>query len=59
MFESPNTVLGNLVTSLPNLTGLDISGTNLPGDGTFDNYRDSDKVAFCYLLWKIIALQSF
>lgn len=43
MFESPNTVLGNLVTSLPNLTGLDISGTNLPGDGTFDNYRDTDK----------------
>lgn len=42
MFESPDTVLADLVSSLPNLTGLDISGTNLAGDGTFDEYRDCD-----------------
>lgn len=42
MFESPDSVLADLVSSLPNLTGLDISGTNLPGDGTFDEYRDAD-----------------
>ncbi|MPC27462.1 protein zer-1 homolog [Portunus trituberculatus] len=42
MFECPDTTLANLVSSLPNLTSLDISGTNLSGDGTFDEYRDSD-----------------
>ncbi|XP_071548174.1 protein zer-1 homolog isoform X2 [Panulirus ornatus] len=43
VFESPDTVLANLVSNLPNLTSLDISGTNLSGDGTFDEYRDSDE----------------
>ncbi|XP_050688966.1 protein zer-1 homolog [Eriocheir sinensis] len=42
MFECPNTTLANLVMSLPNLISLDISGTNLSGDGTFDEYRESD-----------------
>lgn len=44
MFECPDTTLANLVQSLPNLTSLDISGTNLSGDGTFDEYRESDTV---------------
>ena len=44
MFECPDTTLANMVSSLPNLTNLDISGTNLSGDGTFDEYRDSDEV---------------
>lgn len=44
MFECPDTTLANLVMNLPNLTSLDISGTNLSGDGTFDEYRDSDTV---------------
>ncbi|KAK7074095.1 Protein zer-1 [Halocaridina rubra] len=42
MFMTPDTVLAELVSSLPNLTGLDISGTNLAGDGTFVEYRDTD-----------------
>lgn len=44
MFESPNTTLTSLVMSLPNLISLDISGTNLSGDGTFDEYQESDTV---------------
>lgn len=44
MFECPDTTLANLVLSLPKLTSLDISGTNLSGDGTFDEYRKSDTV---------------
>nr|XP_045589985.1 protein zer-1 homolog [Procambarus clarkii] len=43
MFESPDSVLAKLVLSLPNLTSLDISGTNLSGDGTFDEYRDAEE----------------
>ncbi|XP_076034318.1 protein zer-1 homolog [Oratosquilla oratoria] len=39
-FENPNAVLTRIVTSLPLLTGLDISGTNLPGDGTFQREPD-------------------
>lgn len=49
MFECPDTTLANLVSSLPNLTSLDISGTNLSGDGTFDEYRDSDDVNLHFL----------
>lgn len=45
VFESPDATLANLVSSLPNLTSLDISGTNLSGDGTFDEYRYSDSVS--------------
>lgn len=44
MFECPDTTLANLVQSLPNLISLDISGTNLSGDGTFDEYRENDTV---------------
>ncbi|KAK4292197.1 hypothetical protein Pmani_035017 [Petrolisthes manimaculis] len=41
VFENPDATLANLVSNLPNLTSLDISGTNLSGDGTFDEYRYS------------------
>ncbi|KAG0730508.1 Protein zer-1 [Chionoecetes opilio] len=42
MFEYPDTTLANLVTSLPNLASLDISGTNLSGDGTFDERSSTE-----------------
>ena len=35
IFSSPNSTLEEIVTSLPELTHLDISGTNLPGNGHF------------------------
>ncbi|XP_042228378.1 protein zer-1 homolog isoform X2 [Homarus americanus] len=47
VFDSPDNVLANLVSSLPNLTSLDISGTNLSGDGTFDEYRDTNEKIKC------------
>ena len=38
-YECPNQSLKGLVTSLPNLTSLDISGTNLAGTGSYEDQR--------------------
>ena len=36
MFENPKSVLSSIVSNLPNLSGLDISGTNLAQSETFE-----------------------
>lgn len=43
LFENPNSTLSTIVKSLQHLSALDISGTNLPGDGTFDFERTNKK----------------
>nr|BDT62819.1 MAG: zer-1-like protein [Metapenaeus joyneri majanivirus] len=50
IFKFPDQVLSKLVTSLPNLISLDISGTNLDGKGQFNNNyydTDADKIKMC------------
>lgn len=42
IFTEPNRTLTTLVESLPLLTSLDISGTNLAGKGVFDATKDCD-----------------
>ena len=43
-YKCPNHSLKSLVSSLPNLTSLDISGTNLAGTGS---YEDTQRVVKC------------
>ena len=38
-YEFANVSLRNLVQELPELTSLDISGTNLAGTGTYDDLK--------------------
>ena len=42
IYTEPNRTLAALVESLPNLTSLDISGTNLGGTGVFEATKDCD-----------------
>ena len=39
IYDHPNQCLKSLVTSLPDLTSLDISGTNLAGTGSYEDQR--------------------
>lgn len=42
-YEHPNRILSELVENLPNLTDLDISGTNLAGNGVAQHTKDKDQ----------------
>ena len=46
-YEFANVSLRNLVQELPELTSLDISGTNLAGTGTYDDLKGRNSV----LIW--------
>ena len=42
-YEQPNQILTRLVTSLPSLSSLDLSGTTLAGTGVFENGNPDDE----------------
>ena len=45
VYAEPNKMLSKLVENLPNLTSLDISGTNLAGTGGFDSDEMAEAAA--------------